>query len=708
VVIDVPGVTRTLHLSPRPIAAGALQDLNTRDASVVEREDAGAGDIPAPLRVVAVLQSTGDLSSAFGDVGAPGRVELTCPGEASGIRCELSGGGVSVTGRDLAFASLVNGAPQHIVPTAFYGVCLFPPCSPPPPVCSYGQAQGCTAPCGKSGLRYCTWNGSWGPCHAYAWNTNPEVCNGIDDDCDGLVDENGAAICDDDLTCNVDSCNSQPTWHWVPGGIYGSWAPPSGTCRHVVAPSCADSHSCATPICSATYPTSSVAGQRIATIDAANDCYEVLDSNYCTNTWDNCNCNGPETCSPTPTGDPSGCVMSPGSAAPCEAGDGRKPDDQGLNAWQIDPYHTVHHPGGACTIEACIEDSPTCNWPHLGLTTTALVTQAQDGWARAMRFSSRHHTSPAYTQPDGTSVTVECPSIKIWGNKTYLEPGCDDNNSCTDDWCDPSLGPLVPGGCFFTPVRGLNPACDPRMTRDHDANTGGPLPCSPDNMHCDMGTCVPDPPYDPADQYASAFNSSYADGTCATPLVPGPNGVMMQRRSNLSGTNGHYSYGPDRAPRSSCHLPVCSLAGNCALVTDNTRCTTSHGCIIDSCTTRTDVQDANGVIGCEEAPNGLYCQPLPSGNECLTRLPTSCQADGICINTPNPGLCNNSNDPLPSGNQCLTRICSTGGQCGHIADPLRCPAPPPCPPGTSRAYAPATCSIVTGRCGYAACVPGPM
>ena len=83
-------------------------------------------------------------------------------------------------------------------------------CYPP------GNGNGCNTSSGvcqgvcQIGSRLCT-NGAWGSCLNYVGPTN-ETCNGIDDDCDGQVDEGVVNTCTDYSTCTTfQTCATCPT-----------------------------------------------------------------------------------------------------------------------------------------------------------------------------------------------------------------------------------------------------------------------------------------------------------------------------------------------------------------------------------------------------------------------------------------------------------------------------------------------------------------
>ena len=79
------------------------------------------------------------------------------------------------------------------------GVCTNGVCQQPPPTfCTPGESTGqpCSAgigACHREGTYVCAADGSAYVCSAVAGMPQQEICNGIDDDCDGVVDNN--AVC---------------------------------------------------------------------------------------------------------------------------------------------------------------------------------------------------------------------------------------------------------------------------------------------------------------------------------------------------------------------------------------------------------------------------------------------------------------------------------------------------------------------------------
>jgi hypothetical protein len=60
--------------------------------------------------------------------------------------------------------------------------------------------------CASTGIATCT-AGGWGNDTCMPGTPMPEICNGIDDDCDGAVDDGGNELCNDLNSCTIDVCN---------------------------------------------------------------------------------------------------------------------------------------------------------------------------------------------------------------------------------------------------------------------------------------------------------------------------------------------------------------------------------------------------------------------------------------------------------------------------------------------------------------------
>ncbi len=77
--------------------------------------------------------------------------------------------------------------------------------------------------CASTGVIACL-NGTLQPDTCTPGTAVAETCNGLDDDCDGAIDENGAALCDDTDPCTAESCEG------VAGCRYDPIPPGTGTC----------------------------------------------------------------------------------------------------------------------------------------------------------------------------------------------------------------------------------------------------------------------------------------------------------------------------------------------------------------------------------------------------------------------------------------------------------------------------------------------
>ena len=91
--------------------------------------------------------------------------------------------------------------------------------------CCAGTIGSCFTSCGSTGSRMCSGSCTWGSCTAPA-----EICNGIDDDCDTLCDEGWSCCAGESTTCPT-SCGSTGTRTCSGSCAWGSCAPPSETCN---------------------------------------------------------------------------------------------------------------------------------------------------------------------------------------------------------------------------------------------------------------------------------------------------------------------------------------------------------------------------------------------------------------------------------------------------------------------------------------------
>jgi hypothetical protein len=93
--------------------------------------------------------------------------------------------------------------------------------------CCAGRTGACTTMCGSTGSRLCSGSCAWGSCTPPA-----EICNGLDDDCDGAAD-NGFACIPSTLSACTTSCGSTGTRTCAADCTLGACVPPAESCNGV-------------------------------------------------------------------------------------------------------------------------------------------------------------------------------------------------------------------------------------------------------------------------------------------------------------------------------------------------------------------------------------------------------------------------------------------------------------------------------------------
>ena len=279
-----PGV-RTLLIDRRPADGEQLAVTITR-ASMATLGYLGADGTTIPAGLTEVVDCAGTTDPNV-DAATLASDEVRCTFTEEGL--------IAVEGEAITAAYVaVAGAEFDVRPAGYFapraetragGVdprIVAPPsnsCNPLyalPRTCTRFATQTCPA---GTGSQTCQSNGQWGPCVVR------EVCNGIDDNCDGTIDESGATMCNDGMSCTVDSCGL--------GGIYGVVV----MCKHQASPAVCRRGGCTTGICNGVvdYVGPSTATTWTSPQLASGCSYRESDYN-CEYGWDKCNCNGLARC----------------------------------------------------------------------------------------------------------------------------------------------------------------------------------------------------------------------------------------------------------------------------------------------------------------------------------------------------------------------------------------------------------------------------
>ncbi len=307
-----------------------------------------------------------------------------------------------------------------------------------------------TTPEGKlicAGTRTCAKAGSASTCNTP--EPDIEKCDGVDNDCDGITDED---TCDDNKGCTVDSCDATAGCQNLPAAD-GLDCDADGTvctekdickggkCQYGALKKCDDGNPCTTNSCDKTK----------GCLTAANDGAVCKDNNPCT---ENGVCKG-GTCTPgiqKVCKSDNQCVL-----AKCDVVTGNC-------AYAAQPTGTKCTDGGACVTDTACAGQVCAGKPKACEDGSPCTKDSCDNAVGCV-------FAPIFDVcDDGNACTKEdaCQGGKCIGLAEETTVTCSDSNPCTTDSCDPIKG------CQHQPATG-------------DCDDG--VPCTTKDI-CSAGECL--------------------------------------------------------------------------------------------------------------------------------------------------------------------------------------------------------------------------
>jgi hypothetical protein len=442
-----------------------------------------------------------------------------------------------------------------------------------------------------------------------------EICDGVDNTCNGQVDEGGAALCDDGDPCNgTETC----------GGAAG--------CQAGTPPTCDDGNACTVDTCDSSVGCLHTPIPGCTPCNTPSDCN---DGNGCT--VEGCNAG---VCDWTPI---PGCVPC---TTPGDCNDGNSCTTETCNGGVCghDPIAgcvpcnspSDCNDGNACTTETCnggvcghdpIAGCVPCNNPSDCDDANACTTETCNGGVCG-------HDSIAGCVPCTTSAD------------------CNDGQGCTTDTCDA-------GACGHSAVPGCVPCGTPSDCDDQNA-------CTTETCvqhicgHDAIAGCVPcTVPGDCDDQNACTTETCNA-GVCGHDAIAGC--VPCTTPADCNDQNG--------CTTETCNGGVCghdAIAG-CVPCTTAADCNDHNGCSDDTC-------DANGVCQHQARPGCIPCTTTADCNDQNACTTDVCGSDGSCERSTIAGCipCTTDAD-CHDGDECTTDACSEG-TC-QFTPKADCPAKP--------------------------------
>ncbi len=429
-----------------------------------------------------------------------------------------------------------------------------------------------------------------------------ETCNGLDDDCDGEVDEpevlegEYVSLCNDDNPCTKDTCSGEEGCVNLPLAqgecVDGDACTVGDHCQDGVCAgspvACDDSNPCTDDLCDGlggcTFTNNSAKCDDSDPCTVADECEDGV----CAGVAVNCQCQSDDDCQALEDGDLcNGTLVCNTDSFPYQC--------------QVDEESVVEcplpEPGPSSFCQA-----PSCN-PSNGI---CAIVPANEGMAC-------DDTNPC-------TMGEHCIAGSCTGGSV---PNCNDGNLCTDDQCAPETG------CVNMPNASI---CD-------DGDT-----CTTNDI-CKEGSCVGGGQLACDDANPCTLDSCNAKKGCEHQAIAGDCDDGNACTQGDSCVNGFCQGGSgvDCNDDNPCTTDSCDSATGClySLATgpcdDGNPCTINDGCV-------------NGE--CAAGPN-LDCA---DGNPCTD---DSCQ-EGACLHAPNDADCSDGN-ACTVGDVCTAGKCTYSG-----------------------------------------------
>ena len=540
----------------------------------------------------------------------------------------------------------------------------------------FGVCEG-TRTCGSGGLTEC---GATVPAL--------ELCDGIDNDCDGILDEE---TCDDGSFCTADTCAGEAGCILEP--LSGEPCDDGDTCSSgdicflgectgtVI--SCDDEDVCTDDSCDTFSGCLHEFNQ--AACDDGDPCTiaDECDAGNCDGVPVECDCLTDADCAPFEDGNvcngtllcdqakvPYQCAIKEGSAVKC-------PKPEGINAPCLEP--ACNPLTGACALAqandgvAC-SDGDSCTFGELcaaGACGGGMVLNCNDG-NPCTSDSCAADTGCEYANndlpcDDGNKCTVG-DICQAGGCLPGDAAGCDDGNLCTDDHCEPAVG------CVHVPNAVPCDDGNDCTVADHCTNgwcIGGAPPECNDGNPCTTDLCEPDggclnvPNQFPCDDGDPCTDEDVCaegechpgeqvdcnDGNLCTDDVCHPQKGCVNSPNQDPCDDGNHCTLDDQCANSWC-------AGGPPPV-----CNDGNPCTDDSCSPATGCVFGNNELPCDDGDECTLGDSCLEGQCGAGAMMLDCNDDNVCTDdscSPELG-CINADNTLPCDDN---NACTTADQCG--------------------------------------------